>query len=222
MNRATYSGLPFRLVHRLMLSTRWVGAKPVCKFFGSTVDQRLGVIQQIYVINLDRQVDRWNQIQRELQRIYDGSRTPLSEMAIRFSAVDPRHNTELPSHLDLQTYYSLADQLFVEPDPLLGTDEVTSNRRVAMTRQEIGVALSHIAVWKLVASSDHPYTLVLEDDVYFRSDFAQILDKVWAELTRSYGPSDAFDVLYLSYKEVKTKVEKHEVSDVLFLSLIHI
>lgn len=219
MNRATYSGLPFRLAHRLMLSTRWVGAKPVCKFFGSTVDQRLGVIQQIYVINLDKQVDRWNQIQRELQRIYDGSRTPLSEMAKRFSAVDARHITESPSHLDLQTYYSLADQLFVEPDPLLGTDEVTSNRRVAMTRQEIGVALSHIAVWKLVASSDHPYTLVLEDDVYFRSDFAQILDKVWAELTRSYGPSDAFDVLYLSYKEAKTKVEKHEVSDVLFRPL---
>ena len=158
MNRATYSGLLFRLVYRLMLSTRWVGAKPMCKSFGSAGDQRLGVIQQIYVINLDRQVDRWNQIQRELQRIYSGSRTPLTEIAKRFSTVDARYYTESPSHVELQTYYSLADQLFIEPDPLLATDQVPSNQRVAMTRQEIAVALSHIAVWKLIASSDHPYT----------------------------------------------------------------
>lgn len=151
MNRATNPGLLFRLLHRLMLSTRWISAKPVCKSFGSMIDQRLDVIQQIYVINLDRQVDRWNQIQQELQKIYGGSRIPLSEMAKRFSAVDARYNTESPNHLDLQTYYSLADQLFVEPDPLLGTDEITSNRRVAMTRQEIAVALSHIAVWKLIS-----------------------------------------------------------------------
>jgi GR25 family glycosyltransferase involved in LPS biosynthesis len=183
------------------------------------MDQRRSVIQQIYVINLDRQVDRWNQIQRELQRIYSGSKTPLSEIAKRFSAVDARYYTDSPSHLDLQTYYSLADQLFVEPDPLLETDETTSNGHVAMTRQEIAVALSHIAVWKLIASSDHPYTLVLEDDVYFRRDFPQILDKVWAGLTRSYEPFDAFDILYLSYKEAKTKVEKHEVSDFLFKPL---
>lgn len=219
MNRVTYPGLLFRLLHRLMLNTRWIGAKPVCKSFGNTNDQCLNVIQQIYVINLDRQVDRWNQIQQELQKIYGGSKTPLSEMTKHFSAIDARYNIEFPYHLELQTCYSLADQLFVEPDLLLGTDEIISNRPVVMTRQEIAVALSHIAVWKLIALSDHPYTLVLEDDVYFRSDFAQILDKAWIELTRSYESSDTFDVLYLSYKEAKTRVIKHEVSDVLFRPL---
>lgn len=219
MNHTTYPGLLSRLVHRLMLRMQRVGAKSVCESFGSTVEQPLGVIQQIYVINLDRQVDRWNQIQRELQRIYGDSKIPLSEMAKRFSAVDARYNTESPNDLALRTDYSLADQLFVEPNPLLGKDDDISNRRVAMTRQEIAVALSHIAVWKLIASSESLYTLVLEDDVYFRRDFAQILDKAWAELIRSYGPSDAFDLLYLSYEEAKTKVEKHEVSDVLFQPL---
>ncbi|MGI9067185.1 MAG: family 16 glycosylhydrolase [Pyrinomonadaceae bacterium] len=216
MNGATYSGLLFRWVYRLMLSARWVGTKPICKSFGGKVDQRVGVVQHIYVINLDRQVDRWNHIQRELHRIYGSSRAPLTEIANRFSAVDARYFRGSPNHVDLQTSYSLSDQLFVEPNPLLRIDQGTSNHSIAMTRQEIAVALSHIAVWKLIASSDHLYTLVLEDDVYFPRDFAQILDTAWAELTRSYGTSDAFDVLYLSYKEAKTKAEKHKVSDFLF------
>ena len=42
-----------------------------------------------------------------------------------------------------------------------------------MTRQEVAVARSHIAVWKLVAASDLPYTLVFEDDIYFRRGFAR-------------------------------------------------
>ncbi len=219
MNRTNNSGRFFHLIYRLMLRMRLIGAKTMCKSFSSPINQRRSIIQQIYVINLDRQVTRWNQIQRELQRIYSSPKTPLSEITKRFSAVDARYYTESPSHLDLNTNYSLADQLFVEPDPLLGRDEATNNRPIVMTRQEIAVALSHIAVWKLIASSNHQYTLVLEDDIYFRRDFPQVLDKVWDELTHIYGPSDSFDILYLSYEEAKTNVEKLEVSDYLFRPL---
>ena len=51
-----------------------------------------------------------------------------------------------------------------------------------MSRQEIAVAMSHIEVWKLIASGDRDYSLVLEDDVYFRSGFERLADRAWAEL----------------------------------------
>lgn len=219
MNGTMYSRMLSRLVYRLKLSMSRIGSKPVSKSFFSIVDKHHGSIQQIYVINLDRQVNRWNKIQQELHRVHDKSKFSLGKIANRISAVDARNITETPNNLDIQTSYSLADQLFVEPEPLLGTDDKFSNQRIKMTRQEIAVALSHIAVWKLIASNDYPYTLVLEDDVYFRSDFAQMLDKGWTELTHNYLLLDAFDLLYVSYREAKGKVEKQQVSDVLFKPL---
>jgi len=116
----------------------------------------------------------------------------------------------------LQPYYSLADQLFVEPHPLLAGHGITKAERVEMTRQEVAVALSHITVWKLVAASNCPYTLVLEDDVYFRRGFARSLDRAWAELTERRGQSAAFDVLYLSYKEALAGAPKTPISNLLF------
>ena len=219
MNEATYSGMLARLVYRLMLGTRYFGTKPICKSLGGTDDPPFGLIQRICVINLDRQVDRWHQIQRELGSICGRSGKPLTGMAGRFSAVDARHDIGPPSLEELQPSYSLADQLFVEPNPLLATNQEARGHRVDMTRQEVAVALSHIAVWKMVAASDQLYTLVLEDDVCFRRGFPQALDRAWTELMDIYGKSDAFDVLYLSYKEACTKVTKHRVSDVLFRPL---
>jgi len=219
MNEATYSGLLARLVYRVMLGTRYFGTKPICQSLGGTDDQPLGLIQRICVINLDRQVDRWHQIQRELGSICGRSKKPLTAIASRFSAVDARHDIGPPSPEELQPSYSLADQLFVEPIPLLATHQVARSQRVEMSRQEVAVALSHIAVWKVVAASDRRYTLVLEDDVCFRRGFPQALDRAWTELMDTYGQSDAFDVLYLSYKEARTKAAKHRVSDVLFRPL---
>src|SRR6266567_3289053 len=109
MNEATCSGLLFRSVYRLMLKAGRMGATARCKSFSSTINQQLGVIQQIYVINLDRQIGRWNQIERELQRVCDVSGTCLSKIAKRFSAIDARYYTEYPSDVELQTCYSLAD-----------------------------------------------------------------------------------------------------------------
>ena len=43
-----------------------------------------------------------------------------------------------------------------------------------MTRQEIAVALSHIAVWKLIANGNYSYVLIVEDDVFFRRNFSTV------------------------------------------------
>ena len=217
MNGATYPGLLARLLYRVVLGTRYLRAKPTCESLGPS--QRHDTVERIYVINLDRQGDRWRQMRRELGSLNDYSGKPLATIARRFSAVDARYYAGPPSTEDLQTYYSLADQLFVEPNPLLAGHENTKAQRVEMTRQEVAVALSHIAVWELVAASDRPYTLVLEDDVYFRRGFARTLDRAWPELIQRHGQSAAFDVLYLSYKEALTGAPKLPVSDRLFRPL---
>lgn len=214
MNAATYSSLLARLLHRLMLGTRYLDGKPTCKSFGT--GESLDTLQRIYVINLDRQGDRWRQIQGELRSLRDRSGRPLVAMTRRFSAIDARYYTEPPNPKELNPYYSLADQLFVEPHPLLAGDGDNKDQRVEMTRQEVAVALSHIAVWRTVAASDLPYTIVLEDDVYFRHGFARTLDRAWAELTERYGQAAAFDLLYLSFKEARAGAHRVPVSEFFF------
>jgi GR25 family glycosyltransferase involved in LPS biosynthesis len=216
MNDFSYPGLLFRLAYRLALSGRWIATKPVCKSFGRANDQSYETIQQIYVINLDRQALRWSQMQRELQQIYDGSGTPLVELTRRFPAIDAKDYAGSPSESVIETHYSLADQLYVEPQPAISTGRINIDQRIQMTRQEVAVALSHIEVWKRIASGEHGYTLVLEDDVCFHRGFAQFTDQAWEDLGDAHGYSPPFDVLYLSYKEAKTRAQKSDVSDFVF------
>lgn len=214
MNTTTCSGLLARLLYRLMLGTRYLGGKPTCECIGT--GKPLDAIQRIYVINLDRQGDRWRQIRGELRSIRDRSGRPLTAMTRRFSAVDARYYTGPPSSRELQPYYSLADQLFVDPHPQLAADGDNKHQCVKMTRQEVAVALSHVAVWKTVAASDLSYTLVLEDDVYFRRGFARTLDLAWAELMEGHGEAPAFDLLYLSYMEARLGADRVPFSELVF------
>lgn len=158
-------------------------------------------ILRIYVINLDRKPDRWRQVSRELGRLSGPSGIPLSTISRRFAAVDARYFHGVPPGEELQPHYTLADQLLVEPIPQLGTDPKTRERRIGMTPQEVAIALSHIGVWRLIAASGVPYTLVLEDDIYFRRGFVQSIDEAWAALLARSLNSGPVDVLYLSFKE---------------------
>jgi hypothetical protein len=58
--------------------------------------------------------------------------------------------------------------------------------------------------------------VVLEDDVYFHRDFAHFTDQAWADLKDAHKYSPIFDVFYLSYKEVKTRAQKSDISDFVF------
>jgi GR25 family glycosyltransferase involved in LPS biosynthesis len=160
---------------------------------------RDGWIGRIHVINLDREARRWDRMSRELSRI----RTPegrLLEVTRRFSAVDARQCSEedLDAHPDVIRTYTLADQLFVHPDPLLAARHDLGSRRIRMTRQEVAVALSHVQVWRRVAEQDVQRALVLEDDVFFARGFGLGLDRVATQLDDEVSD---FDVLYLSYKQ---------------------
>src|SRR5438132_931173 len=214
MNDTTDESLFARLLYRAILSMRHLGATRTPTFLGT--DLHGDTIQSIYVINLDRHAGRWHQIRRELARLNDRSGKPLTAITERFSAVDARYQSELPDGGELQPHYSLAEQLFVEPRPLPLED--AGFLRIEMTRQEVAVALSHIAVWKRIAANEQAYALVLEDDVYFRRNFARLLDRAWADLEHCEC-SPAFDLLYLSYRETRGGAPKEPVSDLLFRPL---
>ena len=219
MNRRKRPGLLSRMAYRLMLASRRLASKPKCKAFSKAADKCLQTIEDIFVINLDRQVQRWMQMQSELCFLADQEGRPLIEMTKRFSAIDAKYYADTPCSLDIHASYALENQLFVEPQPSLATAEINREQRIEMSRQEIAVALSHITVWKLVASGEYSYVLVVEDDVYFSRDFAAVIDQAWADLVYNVGRGGNIDLVYLSYEEAKGKAEKEHVSEYLFRPL---
>lgn len=216
MNEATYLAPIVRFGYRLMLHTRYIGVSRSCEAFCNSGDDQTRAIQRVYVINLDRHDYRLRRVKRELGNVYDSFGEPMTAIARRFSAVDARYYKGPLDSTELRTNYSLADQLFVDPTPLPRPENELRKQRVEMTRQEVAVALSHIGVWRLIAEGEHPYTLVLEDDVIFRRGFSRDLDRAWTELMYVRDPSDDFDILYLSYQEARMGAKKHQVTQELF------
>ena len=215
MNRKTKFRSPLRWVYRLMLARRLFAGKQCCNAFGQTkIDYRRN-IDQIVVINLDRQTHRWTQMQRELKRIRDQENKPLIEMTSRFSAVDAKCDLTGSAHSVLTTSYALEDQLYVEPQPLLESIGIEGNQQIVMSQQEQAIALSHVEVWKTIARGSKSYVLVVEDDVYFTRRFSSLLDDLWADLIHNDNKSKAFDLLYLSFEEAKGGAEKEYLSEYL-------
>jgi len=158
-------------------------------------------------------------MQRELKRILDSSGRDLLGLTKRYSAVDGKAFWEDPTiNADIDPFYTLEDQLFVEPQPLALPAKFELSRPIRMSRPEVGVARSHINVWRQVATSDQDYSLILEDDTWFHSGFAKHLDQAWDEIISASHDGQTFDVLYVSYLEVKHGALKTFVSDNVFRS----
>jgi GR25 family glycosyltransferase involved in LPS biosynthesis len=207
MNNATFSNPFSKLFYRTLLWTQRVHFNPSCDALGSHCDD---VIGRIYVINLDRQDVRWRLMRRELASMGDVGGMRLTNIARRFSAIDARYCIDDPDD-EVRHDYSLADQLFVDPHPLPDARPDARTLGIEMSRQEAAVARSHIAVWKLIASGSPLYSLILEDDVYFRRRFARVFNRAWAELAHAQR-KPGFDLLYLAYAEARTGAEMAPVS----------
>ena len=136
-------------------------------------------------------------------------------MTTRFSAVDARAGEIDASKATLNSSYTLSDQLFVEPQPLLEPIGVNWKQSIEMSQQERAIALSHVKVWDMIAKSDHEYVLILEDDVYFTAGFASVVEEIWANLIHSTAKDGAMDLLYLSFEEAKDGAEKEYLSEYL-------
>src|SRR5438132_12384548 len=122
-------------------------------------------------------------MEQELRQILDWSGADLLNLTARHVAIDANEFSDEPQKdADIDPFYTLRDQLFVEPQPLVFPTRVELSAPIRMTRAEIAVARSHINVWRQVAASDHSYVTVLEYDVWFHFWFACYLNQVWNEV----------------------------------------
>lgn len=202
---------------RFLLFFRRFLPRQKCYTFGEKWEKGKPRIEKIYVINLDRETKRWFKMRQELKHILDASGKELLNMTERSVAVDANNFIEEPAKDEkVDPFYTLSDQLFVEPQPLTLPTKLELNAPIRMSRAEYAVARSHINIWEQVLESKHEYVLILEDDVWFHSDFARYLDKAWNEVVSKSEIKGDFDVLYLSYQEVKHGAPKTILSKHLF------
>jgi GR25 family glycosyltransferase involved in LPS biosynthesis len=217
MNLSHPPGAPSSLLYRIGMKCRRLLPRRRSQTFGPSNSKERPRIERIYVINLDRQPNRWVEMRRELRHVLDSSGAELWNMTERYPAVDARTFAQPPlKDDDIDPSYTLADQLFVEPQPRALPDRLELDRPIRMSRPEIAVARSHIGVWRRVAISIHSHVLILEDDVWFQPGFARHLDQAWGEIEAEGNETSKFDVLYLSYKEVKYGAQKTFLSSNVF------
>jgi GR25 family glycosyltransferase involved in LPS biosynthesis len=156
-------------------------------------------------------------MEQELRHILDRSGIELLNLTERLVAVDAfAFSDDPPKDADVDPFYTLADQLFVEPQPLVFPTKFELNTPIRMSRAEVAIARSHINVWRQVAASNHAYVMILEDDVWFHSAFASRLDQVWDEVVANSAKRGRFDVLYVSYCEARHGAPKSLLSNNVF------
>lgn len=217
MNLKNGSNLLLRLIFRQWLSLRKLLPRQKCDAFGIESEDLRPRIERIYVINLDRQPERWSQMEQELSRLFDWKGQSLLTITNRFPAIDGRTFLEdPPADADINPFYTLEDQLFVEPQPLTTPAEYQLTRPIRMSRPEVAVARSHINVWRQIATGTHSYSLILEDDVWFATGFGRKMNELWNELVYTASVNRTFDVLYVSFLEVKHGAPKSFISDKFF------
>jgi GR25 family glycosyltransferase involved in LPS biosynthesis len=217
MNLSKPSHAVSRFVHYLFLQCRRYLPRKQCFAFVPPTNAQQSGICQIYVINLDRQPDRWADILRELACIQDAAGKPLTDRVKRYSASDARTAThDALDFSDVNPFYTLGDQLYVEPQPHALPDQFDLARPISMSQAELAIARSHIEVWRTIAQSAASYTLVIEDDVWFDRDFAPILDNAWHEMSEADDADPAFDILYVSYAEARYGAPKELISENVF------
>ncbi len=202
-----------KFLFRVAMKSRRLLPKKRSQVFGSWDENERSRIERIYVINLDRQPTRWVEMEKELRHVLDRSGAELWNLAERWAAVDAIDFVQEPlKDADIDPIYTLGEQLFVEPQPLVLPSRLELDSPIKMSRSEIAVARSHINIWRRVAESAHEYVLVLEDDVWFRPAFVPHVNEAWCEIEAQGDRTSNFDILYLSYEEVKYGAPKTSLS----------
>ncbi|RRN64290.1 glycosyl hydrolase family protein [Caulobacter sp. 602-1] len=217
MNLAGKPPSLLRLAFRLGYGLRRILPTQTSKSFGPRMGSDGQTIEKIYVINLDRQPNRWSRVKSELRRVRDRYGKELLRLAERHTAVDARKFLQDPPRdADVDPFYTLADQLFVEPQPRTLPTRFELEAPIRMSRAEVAVAKSHIEVWRHIARGAQSHALILEDDVWFHPGFARQLDQAWSFISNAGGEHGDVDVLYVSYMESKNGAPKSFTSSYVF------
>ena len=165
-------------------------------------------INKIFVINLDRQNERWKLIQEELNKIKVQNKKSLINFTERFSAIDAKNQSI--NTIKINHSYKLEDQYFVDPNPELLNIIREKEIKIDLTKQEIAVALSHVSIWDKIIKENIHSGLILEDDIYFENKFSNKLNSLWKEIVES---KIEFDLIYLSFKKVDHNPDIKQISN---------
>ncbi|WP_318451456.1 family 16 glycosylhydrolase [Photobacterium leiognathi] len=192
---------------------RLVGRKKCSAFSTSKKRSSSQKIKRIFVINLDRQPHRLDNVFKEFSPLLDENSLSLKNMIVRVPAVDASKldSDSLNQFETVKRTYTLAGQLYVDPCKAL-PQNLDLDMNIEMSQQEIAVALSHIETWKRVAHGEEQYALVLEDDICLHYKFPEYVENIWKELEEVKNSSPLFDILFLSFKEVDQGAEKVRIS----------
>ena len=211
MNLQDASGALRKLIFRVLRVLMSILPSRRLSIFGPGPD----MIGLILVVNLDRQPSRWRRITRELQRFRTYGGSPLTSITKRLSAVDARDGRAIAATADVDSIYSIGDQLYVQPDARLEA-HFNNDEPIKMTRQEIAVARSHVEAWKTIATGDNNYVLILEDDVWFKWGAVAAITRGWQAAIRRCFAEGGPRLLYFSYEDAGGTAERVDCCDDLF------
>nr|WP_299338380.1 family 16 glycosylhydrolase [Allomuricauda sp.] len=215
MNIIKGNNLFKRAIFIIQRLKRRISNKGEIKVIGNDKNQ----LQQLYVINLDRQEKRWEEFQKEAKSQKINGNRKLLEFCTRISAIDGQSSSQPIESLDISSSYRLSNQYYVDPDPRLLSAIRKQDIKVSMTKEEVAVSLSHIKAWRTLIQQNRAYALILEDDIYFETEFAEGLNQIWNELIPGDTNTCTFDLLYLSFREVEHGYEKRHFSKSLNISV---
>lgn len=167
--KALFVGLLLGLVVLMVLSARPAASKK------RVIGKRLLPPFDVYVINLDRAVDRLAHFKKQV-----AASDLVRQSFIRFPAVDG-------GTLDIQSMVS-AKALWE-----IGEAERTGFRlrHYQLSRGAVGCYMSHLRLWESIVKTDKEVALVFEDD-------AQIFPTLNQYLTTTAFPAD-FDIILLGF-----------------------
>lgn len=203
MNKQNISDLITLLKYKIKMISRLLEYPRCSQVFSSVKSEKK--ISCIYVINLDRHPQRWKRVKRELSRQRIDRKKSLQSITRRFSAVDSRFMTDDLNRKELIPYYSLEEQLKIDPEEGINEEILDRYKKIPMSRQEIAIVKSHLAVWKKVSEGTSDYVLILEDDVVFEKGFNKKLNEIWKEFENH---KIELDFLLLSFDEIGDMPEK--------------
>ncbi len=187
---------------------RSIAVKAPLKTFDTRQGSKSDRIEAVYIINLDRQPARWENVKSEARRHVVEGRGLLFDFCHRVSAVDGKSLDASEADGSVNPTYPLDNQYYVDPDPRLLTLIREKAVHVSMSREEVAVALSHIKTWRRLVAENRSYALVLEDDVFFEKGFAKQLNRTWRELPKNHNNHPKFDLLYVSFHEVERGAQR--------------
>lgn len=175
------------------------------------MNTKTGIIDKIYIINLDRSAYRYENMKKQLNNL----KLPVEHT--RFSAVDGRKaklvNVDTKEVITGEETFT-NEKLLKGKFDIICSDEYSGDFNPVnlnlinfhpRTMGEVGVACSHKQIWQEIVTKGYKNTLIFEDDVTFIPNFEKHLEDVLHNLPTDYEYIYLFAFLEKDTFEIKVR-----------------